>query len=100
MLSKPSATRHDDFRARFRDCPVTAPTRPPQRPTGATKTKDVSWLEHNAKWPGRARIVPSQAHRPGNICNSSVSYTHLRAHETDSYLVCRLLLEKKKKNTK
>src|SRR5665647_3709410 len=29
----------------------------------------------------------------------AVSYTHLRAHETDSYLVCRLLLEKKKKNT-
>ena len=28
---------------------------------------------------------------------TSVSYTHLRAHETDSYLVCRLLLEKKKK---
>src|SRR5665647_921719 len=28
---------------------------------------------------------------------SAVSYTHLRAHETDSYLVCRLLLEKKKK---
>ena len=28
----------------------------------------------------------------------TVSYTHLRAHETDSYLVCRLLLEKKKKN--
>src|SRR5665647_3803095 len=25
-----------------------------------------------------------------------VSYTHLRAHETDSYLVCRLLLEKTK----
>src|SRR5680860_357280 len=25
-----------------------------------------------------------------------ISYTHLRAHETDSYLVCRLLLEKKK----
>ena len=30
----------------------------------------------------------------------SVSYTHLRAHETDSYLVCRLLLEKKKKEKK
>ena len=29
-----------------------------------------------------------------------VSYTHLRAHETDSYLVCRLLLEKKKKTSK
>src|SRR5664279_6377923 len=25
---------------------------------------------------------------------AAVSYTHLRAHETDSYLVCRLLLEK------
>ena len=29
------------------------------------------------------------------IHSSTVSYTHLRAHETDSYLVCRLLLEKK-----
>ena len=27
---------------------------------------------------------------------NAVSYTHLRAHETDQYLVCRLLLEKKK----
>src|SRR5664279_4481950 len=26
-------------------------------------------------------------------CFDAVSYTHLRAHETDSYLVCRLLLE-------
>eukprot|EP00831_Metopus_contortus_P002049 TRINITY_DN10760_c0_g1_i1.p4 TRINITY_DN10760_c0_g1~~TRINITY_DN10760_c0_g1_i1.p4 ORF type:complete len:100 (-),score=40.22 TRINITY_DN10760_c0_g1_i1:78-377(-) len=26
-----------------------------------------------------------------------VSYTHLRAHETSLHLVCRLLLEKKKK---
>ena len=29
----------------------------------------------------------------------SVSYTHLRAHETPEHLVCRLLLEKKKKYT-
>ena len=29
-----------------------------------------------------------------------VSYTHLRAHETVLDLVCRLLLEKKKKKTK
>ena len=29
----------------------------------------------------------------------AVSYTHLRAHETVLDLVCRLLLEKKKKNT-
>src|SRR5665647_3757180 len=33
--------------------------------------------------------------RPG-ATPGAVSYTHLRAHETDSYLVCRLLLEKKK----
>ena len=31
---------------------------------------------------------------------TAVSYTHLRAHETDSYLVCRLLLEKKNEQTK
>ena len=31
---------------------------------------------------------------------ASVSYTHLRAHETGRNLVCRLLLEKKKKNNK
>src|SRR5665647_42411 len=39
----------------------------------------------------------------GTACSSrmaSVSYTHLRAHETDSYLVCRLLLEKKKTTKK
>ena len=30
----------------------------------------------------------------------TVSYTHLRAHETPEHLVCRLLLEKKKKTNK
>eukprot|EP00658_Telonema_sp_P-2_P014573 TRINITY_DN15539_c0_g4_i1.p1 TRINITY_DN15539_c0_g4~~TRINITY_DN15539_c0_g4_i1.p1 ORF type:complete len:141 (-),score=38.99 TRINITY_DN15539_c0_g4_i1:56-478(-) len=30
-------------------------------------------------------------------CVITVSYTHLRAHETPEHLVCRLLLEKKKK---
>src|SRR5674536_384220 len=29
----------------------------------------------------------------------TVSYTHLRAHETPEHLVCRLLLEKKKTHT-
>ena len=37
---------------------------------------------------------------PYHYRNKAVSYTHLRAHETDSYLVCRLLLEKKKKKKK
>ena len=34
------------------------------------------------------------------IDTPTVSYTHLRAHETEADLVCRLLLEKKKKKKK
>ena len=36
----------------------------------------------------------------GKLTNITVSYTHLRAHETPEHLVCRLLLEKKKKQKK
>ena len=32
----------------------------------------------------------------GTMGSGTVSYTHLRAHETRHDLVCRLLLEKKK----
>ena len=35
-----------------------------------------------------------------DVTPTPVSSTHLRAHETDSYLGCRLLLEKKKKQKK
>ena len=42
---------------------------------------DLSYADDRSAW--------------GNFYEA-VSYTHLRAHETDSYLVCRLLLEKKK----
>src|SRR5664279_6208941 len=43
--------------------------------------------------------APGLNHAARDQCDAddAVSYTHLRAHETDSYLVCRLLLEKKKK---
>ena len=44
--------------------------------------------------------VVGQGHTLGKIAkryNTTVSYTHLRAHETPEHLVCRLLLEKKKK---
>eukprot|EP00658_Telonema_sp_P-2_P039352 TRINITY_DN28160_c0_g1_i2.p1 TRINITY_DN28160_c0_g1~~TRINITY_DN28160_c0_g1_i2.p1 ORF type:complete len:111 (-),score=38.39 TRINITY_DN28160_c0_g1_i2:89-421(-) len=34
---------------------------------------------------------------PPSLSPVPVSYTHLRAHETPEHLVCRLLLEKKKK---
>src|SRR5680860_1813128 len=39
----------------------------------------------------KADALKSEA---GRFKSRAVSYTHLRAHETDSYLVCRLLLEK------
>eukprot|EP00658_Telonema_sp_P-2_P069382 TRINITY_DN58580_c0_g2_i1.p1 TRINITY_DN58580_c0_g2~~TRINITY_DN58580_c0_g2_i1.p1 ORF type:complete len:105 (-),score=20.70 TRINITY_DN58580_c0_g2_i1:84-398(-) len=39
---------------------------------------------------------PSRVGDQGEV-GASVSYTHLRAHETPEHLVCRLLLEKKKK---
>ena len=37
---------------------------------------------------------------PLSVSLEPVSYTHLRAHETRHDLVCRLLLEKKKKKHK
>ena len=44
------------------------------------------------------RLAAEQGVTHFDMAPMSVSYTHLRAHETDSYLVCRLLLEKKKRN--
>src|SRR5680860_1827838 len=44
----------------------------------------IEWSTHGRK----------ESHE-GSILAGPVSYTHLRAHETDSYLVCRLLLETK-----
>src|SRR5665647_3815611 len=46
--------------------------------------------------PPRACASSMSATPPSWTASMSVSYTHLRAHETDSYLVCRLLLENKK----
>src|SRR5450756_1489742 len=42
--------------------------------------------------------LAQRADRPSGVGSSAVSYTHLRAHETRHDLVCRLLLEKKKKH--
>ena len=42
---------------------------------------------------------PAAASDPWAAAPLAVSYTHLRAHETVLDLVCRLLLEKKKKTT-
>ena len=45
---------------------------------------------------GAMLMVAANETCPQPQTREPVSYTHLRAHETDSYLVCRLLLEKKK----
>ena len=43
-------------------------------------------------------VTPSVVEQPVREDDlEPVSYTHLRAHETPAHLVCRLLLEKKKK---
>ena len=49
---------------------------------------------HGASGSGKTHALTGETLNPGI---ATVSYTHLRAHETDSYLVCRLLLEKKKR---
>eukprot|EP00831_Metopus_contortus_P026114 TRINITY_DN22300_c0_g1_i1.p2 TRINITY_DN22300_c0_g1~~TRINITY_DN22300_c0_g1_i1.p2 ORF type:complete len:265 (+),score=66.42 TRINITY_DN22300_c0_g1_i1:47-841(+) len=53
----------------------------------ANLLKNISILEISKKKIQKIVLIP-------------VSYTHLRAHETSLHLVCRLLLEKKKNNTK
>src|SRR5664279_2323665 len=50
-----------------------------------------------SRWIANAPLVPTGPSPWPLDRRGPVSYTHLRAHETDSYLVCRLLLEKKKK---
>src|SRR5665647_3762492 len=58
---------------------------------------DLDEVTRVVKVVGFVASDPSFTGQPGVINGASaVSYTHLRAHETDSYLVCRLLLEKKK----
>ena len=44
------------------------------------------------------KVYPSQVEAALSSHPQAVSYTHLRAHETVLDLVCRLLLEKKKKD--
>src|SRR5665647_3219318 len=50
----------------------------PQEPAGSRPWRVACW----STWARRMTRLPAQ-------CTSPVSYTHLRAHETDSYLVCR-----------
>src|SRR5678816_243311 len=64
-------------------------------PRGFIEPRDRTWVEvwHGAMMYRTTPDHPS-VHGDGFM---PVSYTHLRAHETPEHLVCRLLLEKKKK---
>src|SRR5680860_1648468 len=68
-------------------------------PSSAALVSDMTTTAAAPSFRGQqlpAVTVPS-GRNTGASWATSVSYTHLRAHETDTYLVCRLLLEKKKK---
>ena len=54
-------------------------------------------LEINTTRGLAAQILRHRSFTYQEFSQRSVSYTHLRAHETKANLVCRLLLEKKKK---
>src|SRR5450759_903530 len=68
-----------------------------QRPSATkSQTAPMSVLGHSR--PTHSAPVPANVRYASNSDLSvAVSYTHLRAHETRHDLVCRLLLEKKKK---
>eukprot|EP00658_Telonema_sp_P-2_P029267 TRINITY_DN22282_c0_g1_i1.p1 TRINITY_DN22282_c0_g1~~TRINITY_DN22282_c0_g1_i1.p1 ORF type:complete len:364 (+),score=75.94 TRINITY_DN22282_c0_g1_i1:107-1198(+) len=86
-----------------------------QRHQPAPREDDGVIAASRTSYPPYDPITASQYHQGGTTTSSSyppipghgtnpatthqpVSYTHLRAHETPEHLVCRLLLEKKKKN--
>src|SRR5664279_1696253 len=73
---------------------------PCRRNAAPSSVRRVSLLRSFSNGTILLSILNSPAHHrrcSDILCIKPVSYTHLRAHETDSYLVCRLLLEKKKK---
>eukprot|EP00658_Telonema_sp_P-2_P069837 TRINITY_DN5923_c0_g1_i19.p1 TRINITY_DN5923_c0_g1~~TRINITY_DN5923_c0_g1_i19.p1 ORF type:complete len:564 (+),score=163.56 TRINITY_DN5923_c0_g1_i19:190-1881(+) len=75
-----------------------------QRETDAASKRHVDRLEYRAALDSQVEhkdVLKHQAQlsvqQEREVMLRAVSYTHLRAHETPEHLVCRLLLEKKKK---
>src|SRR5678815_4904131 len=68
-------------------------------PRRAAEVPDVGLAGAGEERVARQLVArPLADHRAGGVADVvPVSYTHLRAHETPEHLVCRLLLEKKKK---
>src|SRR5665647_585238 len=72
------------------------PSAPPPTPAiPAAPSAPPAPLEFPLSWLLEFAPPPIQYRAAIEVARLPVSYTHLRAHETDSYLVCRLLLEKK-----
>src|SRR5450756_2676695 len=73
------------------------------RPSSARRSWFVDWLysirshQWRGTYSGMTTNVIGASLSGVQAWSSTVSYTHLRAHETRHDLVCRLLLEKKKK---
>src|SRR5660398_54550 len=72
-------------------------------PTSASGTTEPAMTQQCLPVPGDSIVVLADDMMLQNSDNlvpavnaATVSYTHLRAHETKANLVCRLLLEKKK----
>src|SRR3546814_3729365 len=91
-------TSVEDFN---RICDILASTSVPDRT--ATILYALGWTHHSAgaqiiRAAGMLQLLLGNIGMAGGGVNA-VSYTHLRAHETKANLVCRLLLEKKKKKT-
>eukprot|EP00658_Telonema_sp_P-2_P022244 TRINITY_DN1888_c0_g1_i1.p1 TRINITY_DN1888_c0_g1~~TRINITY_DN1888_c0_g1_i1.p1 ORF type:complete len:112 (+),score=39.42 TRINITY_DN1888_c0_g1_i1:119-454(+) len=63
---------------------------------GYDSAEERDLRKHTPSIPRHNRAHPSLF----TATTTPVSYTHLRAHETPEHLVCRLLLEKKKKKNK
>src|SRR5674536_373839 len=77
--------------------------RRPPRSTLSSSSAASDVYKRQEKTPVKEIATDRQSNESGQqispITIAAVSYTHLRAHETPEHLVCRLLLEKKKKNT-
>src|SRR5659263_621681 len=67
-------------------------------PSEASSRKATGWYSTTIVPSPRSwsRVGPLTCSKSPQYGHMSVSYTHLRAHETRHDLVCRLLLEKKK----
>eukprot|EP00656_Telonema_subtile_P054270 TRINITY_DN8073_c0_g1_i2.p1 TRINITY_DN8073_c0_g1~~TRINITY_DN8073_c0_g1_i2.p1 ORF type:complete len:365 (+),score=58.50 TRINITY_DN8073_c0_g1_i2:126-1220(+) len=83
--------------------PTTAPTEAPTETPTATPTETPTHDPTRAPTEAPTEVpteAPTEAptQDPTTAPTEAVSYTHLRAHETVLDLVCRLLLEKKKKH--